>query len=208
MAIENAVERTHLLRKTKENVPARNILTSQHNMDTLQPTIEELLLLLAQDTKKKIITEVPLINKEENKNILNSLAVDKEIFSEDDFNDVPIFYDNNDEELFHKQLYQQMLEKYVKFLSGYLKEGKYREFKPDLSGYNNGGNKIQETTTTEVSMLTFDERTDYNRAFVMNSLLGAGANHIDTNTKDSWELWRVFQHNQIMSFFYTSQWRH
>ena len=57
-------------------------------------------------------------------------------------------------------------------------------------------------------MLKFDEKMDYVRATVVNSILGTGANYVDPNTKDSWELWRVFQHNQIMTFFYTSQWKH
>jgi len=150
-----------------------------------------------------------LSEKQDDSNVHN---ISTEVEDVDDENkelidDAPFVKYDEGAELFHKQQYKQMLESYASFLAGYLKGSKYRELKADVVSYNNGTKK-EDQETTEVQMLKFDEKMDYVRATVVNSILGTGANYVDPNTKDSWELWRVFQHNQIMTFFYTSQWKH
>jgi hypothetical protein len=77
----------------------------------------------------------------------------------------------------------------------------------DSYSYSSAGEK-QEEAKREVQMLTHAERQDYVRASVMNNVLGTGTNYVNPHIKESWELWRLFQHNQILSFLYTSEWRH
>ena len=112
-------------------------------------------------------------------------------------------------EKFHLQQYQQQLANYSRFLAEYLDGTGVRPGKFGQS-YTYSDNKEEEKPrTTEVQMLSYGESQDFVRSTIMNSLLGnAGSNYVDPSTKDSWELWRIFQHNQVMSFYYTAQWRH
>lgn len=112
-------------------------------------------------------------------------------------------------EKFHLQQYQQQLANYSRFLAEYLDGSGVRPGKFGQS-YTYSDNKEEEKPRTmEVQMLSYRESQDMVRNTVMNELLGkAGSNYIDPNTKETWELWRIFQHNQIMSFYYTAEWRH
>ncbi|MFA6889360.1 MAG: hypothetical protein WC254_07735 [Candidatus Woesearchaeota archaeon] len=148
----------------------------------------------AEIEKKKDITVI--VDDEDHKEILH-----------DPFKDdlLSITLDMIGFEKFHIQQYQQQLANYARFLSEYL-DGKKGIFKPQDSYTYTEQEEKQETS--EVEMITFAEMQDYVRATNMNSLLGGTANYVDPGMKESWENWRVFQHNQIMSFYYTSQWRH
>ncbi len=111
-------------------------------------------------------------------------------------------------EKFHLQQYQQQLANYSRFLAEYLDGSGLRPGKFGQS-YTYTEKEEEKPRTMEVQMLTYREGQDMVRNTVMNDLLGkAGSNYIDPSTKDSWELWRIFQHNQIMTFYYTSEWRH
>ncbi len=106
---------------------------------------------------------------------------------------------------FHLQQYQQQLANYSRFLAEYLMDGSINAKRID--SYSSAGEK-QEEAKAEVQMISHAEKQDYVRATVMNSILGTSGNYVNPQTKESWELWRVFQHNQILSFLYTSEWRH
>lgn len=108
---------------------------------------------------------------------------------------------------FHLQHYQQQLANYSRFLAEYLSEGMGNGQKANQYSYTATGEK-QEEAKTEVQMLSHAEKQDYVRATVMNSILGTGTNYVNPQTKENWELWRIFQHNQILSFLYTAEWRH
>jgi hypothetical protein len=225
MRLEQTVERINLTgisKGTKRNthIPAQHTEKKDADPDLLD--LQELLLQVVQEhnfemtaleaaslhrpkklkNKGKKVTEKTLISI--TKDVVE-VSTEEEAIIDDE---TPFVSYDADNELFAKKQYQQMLEQYAKFLANYLEESKYREHKPELTGYNNGGKKVQETQTTEVQMLNFDEKWDHVRATVMNSFMGgAGSNHVDSNIGSSYDLWRMFQHNQIMSFFYTSQWR-
>ena len=115
-------------------------------------------------------------------------------------------------ERWHLQQYQQQLANYSRFLSEYLDGGRIAGKMTQSYTYTEQKQEVIQETT-EVQMLTFSETQDYARSSAMNLVFGypngaSGANSIDPNTKNSWELWRVFQHNQIMSFLYVSQWKY
>ena len=150
------------------------------------------------DKKKKDITDV--VDSEEHKEKLK-----------DKFKDgvLQITIDMDGFEKKHLEQYQQQLANYARFLAEYLEGGRLVLGKMQQSYNYTEEKKEIEPPKTEVQMITYAETQDYVRSSVMNSLLGnSGSNYVDPNSKDSWELWRVFQHNQIMSFFYTSQFRH
>jgi hypothetical protein len=225
MMLEQTVEGTsltdaHGAKSKPQTIQIQSVVDSGETDRTLID-LQELLLQIVEKHNTELQAEVALPQKNkkkqdakkktEQKNLTSITKDVEEIPPEEEtiIDDAPfVSYDGKGEELFAKRQYQQMLEQYATFLTTYLKESKYREFKPDLSGYNNGGKNIQDTQTTEVQMLNYDEKFDHVRAKVMNSFMGgAGANVVDANIGDSWDLWRVFQHNHIWSVFYTSQWR-
>ncbi|MEK6867682.1 MAG: hypothetical protein AABX98_02555 [Nanoarchaeota archaeon] len=111
-------------------------------------------------------------------------------------------------EKFHLQQYQQQLANYARFLAEYLEGGRLALGKMQQSYTYTEEKKEIELPKTEVQMITYAETQDYARSAAMNAMLGkASANHVDPQTKEMWDLWRIFQHNQHMSFYYTSQWR-
>ena len=111
-------------------------------------------------------------------------------------------------EKFHLQQYQQQLANYSRFLAEYLDGTGVRPGKFGQSYTYSDSKEEEKPRTTEVQMLSYGESQDFVRSTIMNSLLGnAGSNYVDPSTKDSWELWRIFQHNQVMSFYYTAQWK-
>ncbi len=111
-------------------------------------------------------------------------------------------------ERFHLQQYQQQLVNYARFLAEYL-EGKNNALMKTKDTYTyNDEKKQDEIPKTEVQMITYAETQEYARAAAINAMLGkVAANHVDPQMKEMWDLWRVFQHNQHMSFYYVSQWR-
>lgn len=110
-------------------------------------------------------------------------------------------------EKFHLQQYQQQLANYARFLAEYLEGNGARPGKFGQS-YTYTEKEEEKPRTTEVQMLTYGESQDFVRMTIQNDLLGkAGNNYIDPNTKETWELWKLFQHNFIWSTYYTSQWR-
>lgn len=167
--------------------------------------------LAASKTEKKTIEKKAEIAKKD-KDI--TIVVDDED-SQDKLKDpfkegvLAITIDMLGFEKFHLEQYQQQLANYSRFLAEYLEGERLGLGKKGISyTYSDQKQEVRQETT-EVQMLTYGETQDYVRSTVMNSILGAaGANYVDPNTKDSWELWRIFQHNQILSFLYTSEWRH
>ena len=111
-------------------------------------------------------------------------------------------------EKFHLQQYQQQLANYSRFLAEYLDGTGVRPGKFGQSYTYSDTKEEEKPRTMEVQMLTYGESQDFVRTTIQNELLGkAGSNYIDPNTKETWELWKVFQHNFIWSTYYTSQWR-
>ncbi len=195
-------------KKTKED----NILV------TLKEALEA--LMKAQQEQEKACaatkTEQKTIEKKtEIKKDKDITVVVEDEHSKEKINDkftegiLSITLDMDGFEKFHLQQYQQQLANYARFLAEYLDGNGLRSGKFGQSYTYSDQKEEEKPRTTEVQMMTFSETQDYVRSTVMNSMLGnGGGNYVDPNTKDSWELWRVFQHNQIMSFLYTSQWRH
>lgn len=107
----------------------------------------------------------------------------------------------------HLEQYQQQLANYARFLAEYLDGGRLIFGKAQQSYNYTDEKKEDDRPKTEVQMLTYTETRDFARKDAMNKMLGSGTNHIDPNTKESWELWRIFQHTQIWSFYYVGQWR-
>ncbi len=108
-------------------------------------------------------------------------------------------------EKFHLQQYQQQLANYARFLAEYLdgsRPGKLGQ------SYTYIEKEEEKPRTMEVQMLSYGETQDFVRTTIMNELLGkSGTNYVDPNTKETWDIWRLFQHNFIWSTYYTSQWR-
>ncbi len=108
----------------------------------------------------------------------------------------------------HLRQYQQQLANYARFLAEYLDGTGVRPGKFGQSYSYSDTKEEEKPRTMEVQMLSYGESQDFVRSTIQNELLGkAGSNYIDPNTKESWELWKVFQHNFIWSTYYTSQWR-
>lgn len=195
--------------------------TTTQEVDTLV-TLKEALAALAkaQEEQERALAAT----KTEQKNIEKKAETKKDkditvVVDDDDSKEklkdkfkegiLSITLDMDGFEKFHLQQYQQQLANYARFLAEYLDGNGARPGKFGQS-YTYSDNKEEEKPRTmEVQMLTYRESQDMVRNTVMNELLGkAGSNYIDPNTKETWELWRIFQHNQIMSFYYTSEWRH
>ncbi len=162
--------------------------------------------LQATKKDKKNIEKKTDIDKEKDITVIVDDEEHKEILH-DPFKDdlLSITIDMIGFEKFHLEQYEQQLANYSRFLSEYL-DSKKGIFKPQESyTYTESEEKPE---TTDVEMMTFAETQDYVRAKTMNSLLGTTANYVDPGIEGVWENWRVFQHNQVMSFYYTAQWRH
>jgi hypothetical protein len=158
------------------------------------------------EDKKRNIEKKAEIDKEKDITVIIDDEDHKEILH-DSFKDdlLSITVDMIGFEKFHIQQYQQQLANYARFLSEYL-DGKKGVFKPQESySYTK---REEKSEASEVQMVTFAEVQDLVRAKTMNSILGTTANYVDPGMNEAWENWRVFQHNQIMSFYYTSMWRH
>ncbi len=150
----------------------------------------------AETKKDKDITVV--VDSDENKEKL------KDKFKEEILS---ITLDMDGFEKFHLQQYQQQLANYARFLAEYLDRSGLRPGKFGQS-YTYTEKEEEKPRTTEVQMLTYGESQDFVRMTIQNDLLGkAGNNYVDPNTKETWELWKLFQHNFIWSTYYTSQWR-
>ncbi len=171
--------------------------------------IEQEKMLFASKKQEKSLEKQAEITKKD-KDI--TLIIDDEDSKEklkDKFMDgvLSITIDMDGFEKFHLQDYQKQLANYSRFLVEYLNSGQGNSKNADLYSYAAAEEK-QEEAKVEVQMISHAEKQDYVRATVMNSLLGTGTNYVNPQTKESWELWRIFQHNQILSFLYTSEWRH
>jgi hypothetical protein len=163
-------------------------------------------LQATKEQNKKNIAKKTKIEKEKDITVIIDDDDHKEILN-DPFKDdlLSITLDMTGFEKFHIQQYQQQLANYARFLSEYL-DGKKGVFKPQENySYTEREEKPE---ASEVQMVTFAEVQDLVRAKTMNSILGTTANYVDPGMNEAWENWRVFQHNQIMSFYYTSMWRH
>lgn len=210
----------------EENVEEIIFLPIEHSLqedktDPLQ-TLQELLEALAdaqieqeklfakkKETKEKSLEKNVEIEKKD-KDI--TIIIDDEESKEklkDKFMDgvLSITIDMDGFAKFHLRQYQQQRANYFRFLAEYLNEGMGNGQKVNQYSYTATGEK-QEEAKTEVQMLSHAEKQDYVRATVMNNLLGTGTNYVNPHIKENWELWRIFQHNQILSFLYTSEWRH
>ncbi len=179
-------KKLHALAKAQKEQQKALQATKEHNKKNIAKK--------TKIDKDKDITVI--IDDEDHKDILN------DPFKEDLLS---ITLDMVGFEKFHLEQYKQQLANYARFLSEYL-GGKKGVITPQESYTYTEREEKQETA--EVEMMTFAETQDYVRATVMNSILGTTANYVDPGMRESWENWRVFQHNQIMSFYYTSQWRH
>ena len=160
--------------------------------DSREKTIEKKTEI---EKKKKDITI--LIEDEESKEKLKDKLMD-DILS--------ITIDMDGFEKFHLKQYEQQLANYARFLSEYLEAGGRGIIKKTEYSYNSEQKEEQMQKSKNVEMINYAERLEYARASAMNGILGGG-NHIDPLMKEQWELWRIFQHNQAMSFLYTAQWR-
>ena len=171
---------------------------------------EQQKILAATKEEKKTIEKTAEIKKEKN-DITD--VVDSEEHKEklkDKFKDgvLQITIDMDGFEKKHLEQYQQQLANYARFLAEYLEGGRLVLGKIQQSYTYTDDKKEEDRPKTEVQMITYAETQDYARSNAMNAMLGkAGANHIDPQIKEMWDLWRIFQHNQHMSFYYTSQWR-
>ena len=181
---------------------------------------QKILLALAEAQKEQQKALQAKKDEDKKRNIEKKAEIDKEkditvIIDDEDYKEILHDYFKDDLlsitvdmigfEKFHIQQYQQQLANYARFLSEYL-DGKKGVFKPQESySYTEREEKPE---ASEVQMVTFAEVQDLVRAKTMNSILGTTANYVDPGMNEAWENWRVFQHNQIMSFYYTSMWRH
>ncbi len=145
------------------------------------------------EKKKKDITDV--VDEEENKDKFKEGVLQ-------------ITLDMDGFEKKHLEQYQQQLANYARFLAEYLEGEKLVLGKMQQSYTYIEEKKEEQTLKTEVQMITYTETQEYARAAALNGMMGKnGANHIDPQTKEMWDLWSIFQHNQHMSFYYVSQWR-
>jgi hypothetical protein len=229
MILEQAVEGTKLTGANKKPTPKSAVSSplQKEGSDTKEELLQELLLqITASEEEPEIHLKEEKTEKKESEEendtkedkTLSEITEDTEVSDEDENNvdEVHTSYDAKEDELIHKKQYEQQLQQYAKFLSSYLKGTRYRQLKPDTSVYNNGGKKQLEVRTSEVSMITYHEKVEHVRAFVMNKMTGgvskggftSGGNQVNPDLGNSYELWRVFQHNQILSFMYTSEWMH
>lgn len=145
--------------------------------------------------KKNDITEV--LDDEDNKEKLKDKFMDDIL---------AITIDMDGFEKFHLKQYEQQLANYARFLAEYLEGGGRGNVKKMEYSYSSEQKEEQMQKPTEVQMISYSERMEHARASAMNGILGGG-NHIDPSVKEQWELWRIFQNNQAMSFLYTAQWR-
>ncbi len=215
---ESKVSSTPAQKSLDSHVLAKK--TSPQEIDTLV-TLKEALATLAKAQEEQ--EQALAATKTEQKNIEKKSETKKDkditvVVDSDDSKEklkdkfkegiLSITLDMDGFEKFHLQQYQQQLANYARFLAEYLDGGGVRLGKFGQS-YTYSDNKEEERPrTTEVQMLSYGESQDFVRSTIMNSLLGnAGSNYVDPQTKDSWELWRIFQHNQVMSFYYTAQWK-
>lgn len=179
-----------------------------------------LALAVAQEEQEKILAST----KQEKKTIEKTAEIEKKTKDitdvvdadehkeklKDKFKDgvLQITIDMDGFEKKHLEQYQQQLANYARFLSEYLEGGRLALGRMQQSYTYTEEKKEIEPPKTEVQMMTYGETQDYARSSAMNGMLGKGtANHIDPQTKEMWDLWRIFQHNQHMSFYYVSQWR-
>lgn len=203
--------------------------TAQENKDTdlqfltLQKALTKLALaqeeqeraLAATKTEKKFIERKAEITKKDKDITIVIEDEDSQEKLKDPFKDgiLAITIDMLGFEKFHLEQYQQQLANYARFLAEYLEAERFG-LRGQTASYTYSDQKQEvKQETTEVQMVSFTEKQDYSRANALNGLLGypkgaSGANYVDPDTTDSWELWRIFQFNQIMSFYYTSEWRH
>ncbi len=199
--------------ESKEKSPADDRLLSLQNalLALAAAQEEQEKILAATKQEKKTIEKTAEIEKK-TKDITDVVDADEHKEKlKDKFKDgvLQITLDMDGFEKKHLEQYQQQLANYARFLSEYLEGGRLALGKAQQSYTYTEDKKEIERPKTEVQMMTYGETQNYVRSTVMNSILGgSGANYVDPNSKDSWELWRVFQHNQIMSFLYTSQFRH
>jgi hypothetical protein len=203
-----------VLTQKKKVTEVDTLLTLKEALATLAKAQEEQeQLLSATKTEEKNIEKKTEIKKDKDITVVVEDDHSKEKIK-DKFTEgiLSITLDMDGFEKFHLQQYQQQLANYARFLAEYLDGSRLILGKAQQSYTYVEEKKEVEAPKTEVQMITFAETQDYARASAMNGMLGvpkgsSGANHIDPNTKESWELWRVFQHNQHMSFYYVSQWR-
>lgn len=152
----------------------------------------------AETKKDKDITVV--VDADENKEKL------KDKFKEEILS---ITLDMDGFEKFHLQQYQQQLANYERFLAEYLDGNGLRPGKFGQSYTYSDTKEEEKPRTSEVQMLSYGESQDFVRTSIMNDLLGkGGTNYVDPGIKETWETWRLFQHNFVWSTYYTSQWRH
>lgn len=198
-----------LVQKDKKTTEENTLVTLKEALEALMKAQQEQeKALAATKTEQKTIEKKTDIKKDKDITVVVEDDESKEKLK-DKFTEgiLSITLDMDGFEKFHLQQYQQQLANYARFLAEYLDVSGMRLGKSGQSYTYSDTKEEEKPRTTEVQMISYAERIEHTRAVVMNDLTGGG-NHVDPNTKDSWDLWRIFQHNQHMSFFYTSQWRH
>lgn len=202
---------TAILAKKSEETAIDTLVTLKEALIALAQAQEEHERILATaKTEQKTIETKAEIKKDTDITVVVDSDDSKEKLK-DKFKEgiLSITLDMDGFEKFHLQQYQQQLANYARFLAEYLDGNGARLGKFGQSYTYSDHKEEEKPRTTEVQMLTYGESQDLVRSTVMNELLGkSGSNYVDPNTKESWDLWRIFQHNQIMSFYYTSLWRH